>query len=291
MEQQKWHQVRLIELNCQHFNFRCQLELSVCVINPYETLSCIIFGFVIFGQKSAATCCICGAFWLWILKLIWNMQHPGCNVWARAASAAGIPVSVPFQSLWPTEDIKNWVKSHECSCVLSEPQCTNTILCLKELYKIDDPESFFLVISLLLIIWHSGCNLIVWWRIYQGTNMAICTGAQVHNLEYSVITQGPCMCYINYMHKKPAVPQRWQCRPQLVDSVSIILNDCCNKFVLCQTLLKNTSFLVWSDCLPSNLTGTCTLTAMTPNAHFLSFHSDNSEDILCNIQWGTKKGF
>jgi hypothetical protein len=28
---------------------------------------------------------------------------------------------------------------------------------------------------------------------------------------------------------------------------------------------------------------------MTPNAHFLSFHSDNSEDILCNIQWGTKK--
>lgn len=140
-----------------------------------------------------------------------NMQHPGCNVWARAASAAGIPVSVPFQSLWPTKDIKNWVKSHECqylrfislvaagggddfhrhiySCVLSEPQCTNAILCLKELHKIDDPESFFLVISLLLIIWHSGCNLMVWWRIYQGTNMPICTGAQVHNFEYSVMTR------------------------------------------------------------------------------------------------------
>jgi hypothetical protein len=53
-------------------------------------------------------------------------------------------------------------------------------------------------------------------------------------------------------------------------------------------LLENNSFLAWWDYLPSNLTGACTLTTMTSNAHFLSFHSDNSEDNFCNMQWDKK---
>ncbi len=46
-------------------------------------------------------------------------------------------------------------------------------------------------------------------------------------------------------------------------------------------VLKKTPFLAWSDCLPSNLTGTYSLTAMTWNAHFLSFQKSKGTQMAC----------
>jgi hypothetical protein len=155
MEQQKWHQVASVELTCQHFNFRCQLELSVRVVNPHECNLVVLYLGLWFLVKSllppaASVLHSDYEFWNWFET--GSIQGAMCE--QEQHLPAGIPVSVPFQSLWPTEDIKNWVKSNESqylrfisivaagggddfhrhihSCVLSEPQCTNAMLCLKE---------------------------------------------------------------------------------------------------------------------------------------------------------------
>lgn len=195
MEQQKWHQVTLVELNCQHFNFRCQLELSVCVINPHEcnlVVLCLGLWFlvkILLPPAASRVQCVSKSTICHWHPSFSSFPIPLTNWGHQGLSKVAWVSDLRFISLVAAGGGDDFHR-HIHSCVLSEPQCTNAILCLKELHKIDDPESFFLVISLLLIIWHSGCNLMVWWTIYQGTNMPICTGAQVHNLEYSVTTQG-----------------------------------------------------------------------------------------------------